>query len=93
MRDALDILEQLGGWAVLLGDKWTQQNFTWYKVVERANILGFDTNRILSAGAYASEKNKILGVLLLMVTSVLFMNFSDNSKSPIHFSRTKLSHS
>jgi hypothetical protein len=61
MRDALNILEQLGGWAVLLGDKWTQQNFTWYKMVERANILGFDTNRILSAGAYASEKKKILG--------------------------------
>jgi hypothetical protein len=61
MRDALDILEQLGGWAVLLGNKWTQLNFTWYKMVERANILGFDTNRILSAGAYALEKKKILG--------------------------------
>jgi hypothetical protein len=49
MADARDILEQLGGWPVLLEDKWEAGNFTWYGLAEKANILGFDTSRILSA--------------------------------------------
>jgi hypothetical protein len=52
-KDALDILEQLRGWPVILGDKWTDNNFTWYRLVERANILGFDTSRILTEGEFA----------------------------------------
>ncbi len=51
-RDALDILEQLGGWPVILGDKWTDNNFTWYGLAEKANLLGFDTNKILSASEF-----------------------------------------
>jgi hypothetical protein len=49
-RDALDILEKLGGWPVLLGDKWSQQNFTWYKLVQQASQLGFTSNTILTTG-------------------------------------------
>jgi len=49
-NDALDILEELGGWPVILGDKWTFSNFTWYGLAEKANLLGFSSNRILSEG-------------------------------------------
>ncbi len=49
-RDALDILEQLGGWPVILGDRWTDNIFTWYKLTERASILGFSSSRILTEG-------------------------------------------
>jgi hypothetical protein len=49
-RDALDILEQLGGWPVILGDKWTDNNFTWYRLTEKASILGFSSSRILTEG-------------------------------------------
>ena len=52
MRDAKDILEELGGWPVLMGNTWTHNNFTWYQLVEKANNLGFDTSRILSAGTF-----------------------------------------
>ncbi len=49
-KDALDILEQLGGWPVILGDKWTDNNFTWYRLTEKASILGFSSSRILTEG-------------------------------------------
>ena len=49
MEDARDILEQLGGWPVLLAETWEAENFTWYGLAEKANLLGFDTSRILSA--------------------------------------------
>jgi hypothetical protein len=49
-RDALDILEQLGGWPVILGDKWTDNNFTWCRLTEKASILGFSSSRILTEG-------------------------------------------
>jgi hypothetical protein len=49
-RDALDILEQLGGWPVIRGDKWTDNNFTWYRLTEKASILGFSSSRILTEG-------------------------------------------
>jgi hypothetical protein len=34
---------------VLLEDKWEAGNFTWNGLAEKANLLGFNTNRILSA--------------------------------------------
>ena len=52
MRDAMDILEELGGWPVLMGDKWTDNNFTWYGLAEKANLVGFDTSRILSESEF-----------------------------------------
>ena len=54
MEDARDILEELGGWPVLLADKWEAENFTWYGLAEKANLLGFDTSRILSASESSS---------------------------------------
>ena len=53
MEDARDILEQLGGWPVLLADTREAENFTWYGLAEKANLLGFDTSRILSASEFS----------------------------------------
>jgi hypothetical protein len=49
-KDALDILGQLGGWPVILGDRWTDNNFTWYRLTVKASILGFSSSRILTEG-------------------------------------------
>jgi len=64
-KDALDILEQLGGWPVILGDKWTDNNFTWYGLAEKANLLGFDTNKILSASEFPLTFNRMSALKML----------------------------
>ena len=71
MRDAMDILEELGGWPVLMGNKWTDNNFTWYGLAEKANLVGFDTSRILSESEFIpisillADYVCVFGVLML----------------------------
>jgi predicted metalloendopeptidase len=43
-----DIMKKLGGWPLLEGDKWTGTGFTWYQLAEKANRLGFDTDKLLT---------------------------------------------
>lgn len=57
LEDAKDILSRLGGWPVLLEDKWEAGNFTWYGLAEKANLIGFDTSRILSASISTDDQN------------------------------------
>jgi hypothetical protein len=61
MREAAEILQSLdsGGWPVVLGGRWrcpassgqlANYYCSWYQLIERANILGFGTSRILATG-------------------------------------------
>jgi hypothetical protein len=75
-RDALDILEQLGGWPVILGDKWTDNNFTWYRLTEKASILGFSSSRILTEGmTFTFARKNFLLVDFLHIQYIDFMPY------------------
>jgi hypothetical protein len=50
-KDAAEILEQLDGWPVVLGDKWAQEEtFSWYKMAQRINDIGLHMDIILTVG-------------------------------------------
>ena len=79
LSEAKDILTQLGGWPVLLGDTWAgQQNFTWHHLVEKANGLGLSSDKIINAG-----ENTFLKRMLTIIT-VLRQNICDLSMRVIN---------
>lgn len=36
-----EILEQIGRWPVVEGDKWNYTNFDWYEVIYKLNKAGY----------------------------------------------------
>jgi len=42
------IVKELGGWPVLMGEKFNEDKFVWQKLSEKANRLGLSTGKIVS---------------------------------------------
>ena len=45
-----DLLAEAGGWPVLEGEDWEDEDFTWWNLSLRALAAGLDTGRIISIG-------------------------------------------
>ena len=50
----LEMVKKLGGWPVLQ-EEWSEDTFQWQKLLEKANILGFSTGKVLSIGISTSN--------------------------------------
>ena len=50
ISDLKEILERMGGWPVVEGDKWSGEGFKWWQLSLKAAKEGFSTDRILSIG-------------------------------------------
>ena len=42
------LLDDIGGWPVLLGEKWQGENFQWHQLSVKASDMGFSSNRMIS---------------------------------------------
>jgi predicted metalloendopeptidase len=60
-----DIIQELGGWPLLLGDKWTAAGFSWLQLAEKANRLGFDTDKILTATITSDDQDSTKRIIKL----------------------------
>jgi len=55
--DMLEIIESLGGWPLLMGEKFNEEEFVWQKLTIKADSLGFGTGTIMDAGISTNSLN------------------------------------
>lgn len=63
IKPLTDILESLGGWPVMKGDSWSEENFNWIEMVKKFRTLGFSTDYIFSFSVGLDYKNSTRNIL------------------------------
>jgi len=58
-----DILSEVGGWPVLMGDDWNGEGFKWHDLSVKASLQGFNTDRMISIGISTDAKNSVKRIL------------------------------
>ena len=51
------LLDDIGGWPVLMGDKWKGEDFKWYELSMKASDKGFSSDRMISIGISTDDKD------------------------------------
>lgn len=64
-----NLLERLGGWPVLLGDKWDENNFNWLELLHKFRNHGLPSNYLFTVGLGVNLKNS--SQRMIEVSSVL----------------------
>ena len=57
------VLEQMGGWPVLKGEKWDEDGFKWFEMVYKFRHVGFSIDYLLDFSVTPDLKNSSLRVL------------------------------
>ena len=52
-----NMLKKLGGWPVLEGDKWDEDNFTWIDTVYKFRENGYSTDYLIDFSVVTDSKN------------------------------------
>lgn len=65
IKQMADILEELGGWPVAVGDTWQDRSFDWVKTVKQFRQLGLNTNAIFSMNIETDSQNSSRRVLIV----------------------------
>lgn len=65
------VLNKLGGWPVVLGNNWKEENFTWIKTDEMIRSLGYATRYIFRPYVMRDLENPSKNLLYV---SFLFYN-------------------
>lgn len=58
-----EILNQLGGWPAVVGDKWNQDEFVWYEKAYQFRRLGYSTDYLFSFSVTSDQKNSTRRVI------------------------------
>jgi len=69
-KDLMKIVNELGGWPVLQGKKWSGENFAWQKQEEVASRLGLDTGKLLNFGIESNKENSSKRILVFNQASL-----------------------
>merc|ERR1712032_30506 len=57
------LLDDIGGWPVLVGDKWEGENFKWHELSMKASDKGFSSDRMISIGISTDDKDSTRRIL------------------------------
>merc|ERR1719350_1103464 len=57
------LLGDIGGWPVLMGDKWQGENFKWHELSMKASDKGFSSDRVISIGISTDSKDSTRRIL------------------------------
>ena len=64
------LLDDIGGWPVLMGDEWKGEDFKWHELSMKASDKGFSSDRMISIGISTDDKDskrRILEVAILPI--------------------------
>ena len=72
-KDSLiKLVEELGGWPVLLGDSWSGENFDWQKLSEAAYRKGLLVDPIFFIGIHPNANNSTKRIINILPPSLGF---------------------
>lgn len=75
VKPIIDILDELGGWPVLKGDAWEEnEHFNWTKIIKRFRRMGFNTRSIFSLNLETDSKNSTRRILVVSFIIFLFLS-------------------
>merc|ERR1711981_850434 len=57
------LLDDIGGWPVLMGDNWRGENFKWHELSMKASDKGFSSDRMISIGISTDDKDSTRRIL------------------------------
>lgn len=63
IKPLADILEAFGGWPVVKGDLWSDENFDWVEIVKKFRRMGLETSVIFALNVVTDLKNSTKRVL------------------------------
>lgn len=67
-REFLTILKNLGGWPVLEGESWKEENFDWKKSIQKFDKTGYSDSYFLSYSIEAAMKNNSYRMIFVSFT-------------------------
>ncbi|XP_043465793.1 neprilysin-2-like [Leptopilina heterotoma] len=65
LQTAIDILKKLGGWPVLEGDSWREENFNWQQLVYKFKRESIPLTNFFESGVVIDSKNSSKRVLYI----------------------------
>lgn len=65
IKQIADILDELGGWPVVIGETWKDHNFDWIETVKQFRRLGLNIKAIFSLNIETDSKNSSRRVLFV----------------------------
>lgn len=67
LQPLLDILKVLGGWPVVLGDSWDEENFTWEQTDKNLRSLGYNPKYLFLIDVIKDEYDTSKNILCVRV--------------------------
>jgi len=56
----LEILDEFGGWPVIVGDSWDESNFLWSEMIYKLRRMGFSSDLFIDFSVTTDLKNSTL---------------------------------
>lgn len=69
-----ELLESFGGWPVVKGDVWSENDFDWVEMMKKFRRTGIDVNFIFSLVIQTDLKNSTKRVLSVSICMIFYWN-------------------
>lgn len=73
IKPLADILESYGGWPVVKGDLWSDNNFDWIEIVKKFRRMGLETRVIFALSLVTDLKNSSKRVLDVSIATLYIL--------------------
>ena len=58
-----EILNEFGGWPVVVGDNWDESSFEWIEILYKFNRFGYSINFLMSFYVTVDQKNSTARII------------------------------